>query len=166
MKHLGFRSGRLKGFTIIEMLIVVAVLAILAALAAPSFRTLIANQRVTGTSQDLQVLLLYARSEAVYGRTNSVLALNSSSGQFEVTATGSGVVRKLDLSPAVTVTPSDASVSGVQFNEIGAATAIKDGSSTYMLTITAPNASRLQCLTVSRAGVVRSQRKSSSEACT
>jgi type IV fimbrial biogenesis protein FimT len=57
------------GFTLIELMIVLIIVAILAALAGPSFRDFIISQRIKTTSFDLFADLNYARSEAV--RTNS-----------------------------------------------------------------------------------------------
>lgn len=53
------------------MMVVVALVAILAALAAPSFIVQIANQRVSSAALELQSLLQLARSEAVYKRVES-----------------------------------------------------------------------------------------------
>lgn len=53
------------GFTAIELMIVVSIIAILAALAAPSFTPLIENWRVREVSEQLQSTLYYARSEAI-----------------------------------------------------------------------------------------------------
>lgn len=53
------------GFTIIELMVVVAIVAILAALAAPSFTPLIERWRVRQSVDGLQSALYYARSEAI-----------------------------------------------------------------------------------------------------
>lgn len=53
------------GFTLIELLTVVSILAIMAALAAPSLSRLIANQRLKSSATDLHLTLLKARSEAI-----------------------------------------------------------------------------------------------------
>lgn len=53
------------GFTVIELMVVIAVLAVLASLAAPSFTPLIERWRVRQTLEGLQSTLYYARSEAI-----------------------------------------------------------------------------------------------------
>jgi type IV fimbrial biogenesis protein FimT len=56
------RSG---GFTMIELMIVVALIAIVLALAAPSFTNTLAKNRAQGVASELGTDLQYARSEAV-----------------------------------------------------------------------------------------------------
>lgn len=57
--------SHLRGFSLIETLVVVAMIAILAAIAAPSFQTMIRNNRLSAAASALQVSLNLARSEAV-----------------------------------------------------------------------------------------------------
>jgi type IV fimbrial biogenesis protein FimT len=54
-----------RGFTLIELMVTVAVLAVMASLAAPSFRELLAAQRVRTTAYNIVGDLVLARSEAV-----------------------------------------------------------------------------------------------------
>jgi len=61
----GVGKGREQGFSLIELMVVVAVTATLATLAAPSFSTFIASQRVKSVAYDLVSGLLLARSEAL-----------------------------------------------------------------------------------------------------
>jgi len=53
------------GFTAIELMVTLAVLAVLATLAAPSFTPLIESWRVRDTVEQLRSTLYYARSEAI-----------------------------------------------------------------------------------------------------
>ena len=53
------------GFTMIELMIVVVIVAILIALAAPSFTPLIERWRVRDSAETLTSTLFYARSEAI-----------------------------------------------------------------------------------------------------
>ncbi len=62
------------GFSLIELLITIAIAAIFAALAAPSFRDFVAGQRVKAASYDISFTLIGARSEALKRNLNVVLA--------------------------------------------------------------------------------------------
>lgn len=57
------RSGR--GFTLIELMISITVLAILVSVAAPSLSSLVRDQRVKTATFDVYAGLAYARSEAI-----------------------------------------------------------------------------------------------------
>ncbi len=57
-----------RGFTAIELMIVVAILGILAALAAPSFTETVKRYRVTSVRDDMTAAIQWARSEAIRRR--------------------------------------------------------------------------------------------------
>jgi len=72
---------RVSGFTLVEMMVVVAILVILASIALPSFRPMIANSRIVATTNDLVADLALARSEAAKrGGTTVVTVCASSDG--------------------------------------------------------------------------------------
>ncbi|NMG63689.1 prepilin-type N-terminal cleavage/methylation domain-containing protein [Azoarcus indigens] len=66
-------SGRTDGFTLIELMVTLAVAAILAAMAAPSFRTLLANNRLSTQTNELVGAVTFTRSEAVKRGRNVTL---------------------------------------------------------------------------------------------
>ncbi len=77
------RSGRVRlgGFTVVEMLTVVAIFGILATTAAPSFSSLIASKRADSTATDLYVALVESRSEATKRNASATLAPKSGGWQ-------------------------------------------------------------------------------------
>lgn len=149
-----------KGFTLIEAMVVVALVAILAALAMPSFNGTIANQRVKSAAHELQTLLQFARAEAVYKRAPVTVALNSG-GKWQA-RNGTTVLREASVSDAVIVTA--ASRNGVVFSIEGQAKPAS-GNAPYKLSISATNASRVQCLSAIGTGLVRLESRSAGQTC-
>ena len=68
-------ARRQHGFTLIEALVVIAMIGVLLALAAPSFNTFTANQRVKTASFDVYAALVFARSEAIKRRQSVTVAI-------------------------------------------------------------------------------------------
>lgn len=58
------------GFTLIELLITILIAAILMAIAAPSFRDLLAGQKIKTASYDVMSALIFTRSEALKRNAN------------------------------------------------------------------------------------------------
>ncbi len=67
-----------RGFTIIELMVVVAMVAVIAALAAPGLRSFSAGQQVRSVTIDLTTDLLLARSEAL--KRNAAVSVTPRSG--------------------------------------------------------------------------------------
>lgn len=63
------RARLAAGFTLPELMAVVAIIAVLSAVAAPSFSQLVSAQRVKGVTSDLFSALTRARSEAIKRNT-------------------------------------------------------------------------------------------------
>ena len=59
-----FKSAA-RGFTLIELMVTLALVAILATLAVPEFRSLFANQQLSSVSSDMMASALTARGEAL-----------------------------------------------------------------------------------------------------
>jgi type IV fimbrial biogenesis protein FimT len=94
------------GFTITELMIVVAVFSILVAAALPSYNQFVRNQRVKTASFDLFSTLIQARSEAIVRNTSVTVAPaggNWASG-WTVTESGGTVIRNESAIPNVTLT--------------------------------------------------------------
>ena len=53
------------GFTLVELMVVIAVLAILATIAIPGFQGIVAQNRATSAANELQATLQFARSTAI-----------------------------------------------------------------------------------------------------
>lgn len=76
-----------KGFTLIELIVTIAVLAIIAMMAAPSFGNLLLKQNLNRSTQDLVATLNAARSTAVLERREVTVDLSKTDQTADTAAT-------------------------------------------------------------------------------
>jgi type IV fimbrial biogenesis protein FimT len=112
--------ARSRGFTLIEMMVTIALVAIFSSLAAPSFREMIAARRAKAAVSAVSGALWLARSEAIKRNTPVGFSLTSLNAPWDVTA-GTTVLHTEQALPVVSLSykvPSDGAGS-FQFNEYG-----------------------------------------------
>lgn len=87
-----------RGFTVIELMIIVAIAGVLSVVAIPYMQDLISNQRVRAAVTEMQLSLLLARSEAI--KRNEDVSIVPAGGDWEdgwtVEASGSTVLRTVE----------------------------------------------------------------------
>lgn len=139
----GIRS---RGFTLVEMMVVVLILGVLAAIAAPNMTVMIRNQRLKNAAFDIYSALNLARSEAL--KRNRTVTLTPNSGNW-----ANGWVAK-DSANNVVQTQSgwtNISISGpstIAFNTAGRANAVTQMS----VTATGAVDSSQRCITLELSG--------------
>ncbi|MEG2565768.1 MAG: GspH/FimT family pseudopilin, partial [Acinetobacter sp.] len=74
-----------QGFTLIELMVTIAVMAIIATMAAPSFGDLLERQRFQKKERELLSILTQTKSQAILKRTDVTVSLNSTSANTDTT---------------------------------------------------------------------------------
>ena len=80
-----------KGFTLIELMVVVVLLGIFASLAVPSFNRMIEKNRVEAAASELYRLVLAARSDAVNKRSATILSYVAGARTWQLSQGGATV---------------------------------------------------------------------------
>jgi type IV fimbrial biogenesis protein FimT len=117
-----YKARASHGFTLLELMVTLAIAVILASIAAPSFQNMLASQRVQAATFDLLANLTLARSEAI--KQNRSVTLSSVNGgdawgdgwQIFPANETSEVVKAQDAYSGVVIT---AAVDNVTYNRSG-----------------------------------------------
>lgn len=107
-----------KGFTLIELMVVVIIIAILAAMAAPSMSRQIQQMRVIDGANVIESAFKDARTQAqIYQKSTFVELTNTAMDKrMDVSFVGSTDSRsRFALNNSLTITPSTASLSKISF---------------------------------------------------
>lgn len=84
-----------KGFTLIELMVVLSIIAIGALLAAPSYTQFVQREQHHKTLNQLKAVYRYSRSEAV--KRDEAITLNFNSGVFTVLTADKEPLRQLNI---------------------------------------------------------------------
>ena len=135
-----------RGFTLIELMVVITIAAVMAGLGVPAFREFMAAQRVKNTAFDFAAALLLARSEAVKRNAAvSIAEIGAGWQGWTVSAGGTTLAVREAVSP-VTVTP-DAAITSLAYQGNGRV------ANTMRFQFSAPQTQTVRCVTIGVSGV-------------
>lgn len=114
------QRSSMRGFTLIELMIILVLLSIVIGIAIPNMSRLIRNHQIETQAQSLNSLLQYARTEAVVRRTS--VELSNSGDDWVVTSNGQ-TLRTESFDPEHATIAASVSPVAITFLYNGTATA-------------------------------------------
>ena len=146
-----------RGFTVIELMVTLAIVAIMMGLGVPSFRAFISSQRVKTGSYELMTSLVIARSEAVKRNASVTLTPTSSSAWnngWTVATAGGSTLHSQDAIQGLTVTTyTDSTCTGA--GTVASIVYLNSGraSASSCYKFSADNTSNRRCVKVDLTGI-------------
>jgi type IV fimbrial biogenesis protein FimT len=143
------------GFTLVELMITVAVLAILMAVAMPSFTQMLRNSEVSNAAESISNGMQRARAEAVARNSTVRFVLGAGSSWSVVNADGSALDSRDSSEGSTSVMPTilPDGATTVTFNNLGQVLANADSSATLtQVDLQATGASRSLRVTIGAGG--------------
>lgn len=148
-----------KGFTLIELMITLSVLAIVLSLAAPSFSTMRQDSRIGSLSSELQSAIQFARAEAVKRHANVIICRRNAAGTacengtnwaagWLVRQVGGDIIKVWDSATSISITGPDG---GVTFRNNGITTAAGN----FSVTVSSCTGTQYRTISVSATGTTR-----------
>ena len=146
---------RTLGFTLIEMMVVIAVIAVLSAIAVPSFMEYARNQRLNGAARQVYTDLMNARQQAVTENKKIIVQfVNNHQYQF---------VRDNDASETVTTWDETLVLRDIQpeYSDVtfsaGFNPAFRPNGTgkNPVITLTSSSTGKTKCITISTAGRIK-----------
>lgn len=144
MRQLKFSMG----FSLVEMMVAVSIMAILASVAIPSFQSMIRNQRVKSASFELFASLMVARSEAIKRNTDvTITPVTAGSWQdgWQI-AEGATVLKNQAALAGIAVSDAPATLT---YRRTGRASA----EASFQIDIDPADASFIRCITIDLSGL-------------
>lgn len=158
------RARGTDGFTIIELLIAVAVLAIMLALGVPALTTFLGNSSIRTNAEALANGIHMARTEAVRRNSNVRIALDASGTSYTINLVSDGSLINQrgaeGRADSVVVTPAPVGANALTFTALGSVTTNADASpaiTAIKVNANTANAASLRnmCILVSTGGIAR-----------
>lgn len=149
-------AGITGGFSLVELLIVVAIAAVLAGLALPNYQFMLVNMEIRGISFDLVTQMMFARSEAL--KRNSTVQIDPVGGDWNKgwqIKFGSDVLREQPPVKRVDVAVSPASTTSIRFSQTGR---VSNGALAIQISDAAGKSPEISCVSVGLTGIASSRK--------
>jgi type IV fimbrial biogenesis protein FimT len=147
--------ARMRGVTLIELIVTLAISAVLLGIGVPSFVSFIRNQAVKTASFDITSMLIFARSEAI--KRNADVVITPTSGNWAygwaVTTTSGGATTTLSAQSAFSGLTITASIASLSYGSNGRV----QGTTQPSFQISGNGSTDTRCVSVSLSGLPNSK---------